>query len=60
MAIRKSFRKNFGKKYNLHFPTNKKLCGDNAGMIGVATYFNIKKGKTVELKNLERSPNLSL
>jgi N6-L-threonylcarbamoyladenine synthase len=59
--LRKRLRKEFGKKYRLHYPTNKKLYGDNAGMIGVAAYHNAVRGKFVEdVEKLDRDPNLSL
>lgn len=63
LELRKRFRKNFGKKHRIHFPTNKKLFGDNAGMIGVAGYYNAIRKKIIEPESnleLERKPNLSL
>ncbi len=67
LALRKEFRKVFGprhsgasKNYRLHYPTNKKLYGDNAAMIGVAAYYSAQNGKFTEPINLERLPNLSL
>lgn len=59
--LRKRLRKEFGKKYRMHYPTSKKLYGDNAGMIGVAAYHNAWRGKFVEdVEMLDRDPNLSL
>ena len=59
--LRKRLRKEFGKKYRLHYPTSKKLYGDNAGMIGVAAYHNAVRGKFVkDIEKLDRDPNLSL
>lgn len=59
--LRKKLRLTFGKKYRLHFPKDKKLFGDNAGMIAVAAYHNAKRGNFVsDIEKLERNPNLSL
>jgi len=47
----------------LHLPYSKKLCTDNAAMIGVAAHFKFERGeviKTSEVKTFERSPKLSL
>ncbi len=60
MALRKRFRKNFSKNYRIHFPTNKKLYGDNAGMIAVAAYHNAVRKNFTSPEEIERSPNLSL
>lgn len=58
--LRKRLRKEFGSKFRLHFPTSKKLYGDNAGMIGVAAYHNARRGKFADAEKLDRDPNLSL
>jgi N6-L-threonylcarbamoyladenine synthase len=59
--LRKKLRATFGKKYRLHFPTNKKLYGDNGAMIAVAAYHNARRGNFVQdIDVLERNPNLSL
>jgi tRNA A37 threonylcarbamoyltransferase TsaD len=50
--LRKRLRKEFGKKYRLHYPTNKKLYGDNAGMIGVAAYHNAVRESPFIVYNL--------
>jgi N6-L-threonylcarbamoyladenine synthase len=43
------------------FPTNAKLCTDNAAMIGVACYLGIQNGQQpVEAATLDRVPYLSL
>ncbi len=60
MALRKTIRKRFGKNYRLHFPTSKKLYGDNAGMIAVAAYHNALRKNFADIEKVERSPNLSL
>jgi len=39
-----------------HFPTNKKLCGDNAAMIGIAAYFKAQRGEFADPNNLDRLP----
>ena len=46
LDLRKRLRKiseNF--EVNFHIPYSKKLCTDNAGMIGVAAYFKSKRGE---------------
>lgn len=58
--LRKRFRIAFGKEHRVHYPTNKKLFGDNAAMIGVAAYYNALKGKYSETSPIQREPNLSL
>jgi N6-L-threonylcarbamoyladenine synthase len=60
LYLRTKLRGRFNHRLRLHFPTNKKLYGDNAGMIGVAAYFNALRGQYVDLSALDRSPNLSL
>lgn len=60
--LRKKIR-SLVKKYNgkIYFPPSKLLCGDNAGMIGVAAYFKAKKGIIVRnLAKLDRAPRLKL
>ncbi len=52
-----------GKKYHLkiHLPYTKRLCGDNAAMIGVAAYFKAKRGEFEKnINQVERVPRLSL
>jgi len=60
MALRKRIRKEFGKKYRIHFPTDKKLFGDNAGMIAVAAYHHAQANKFDDVNDIERLPNWSL
>lgn len=60
MLLRKRLRATFGKDYRIHYPTNKKLSGDNAGMIGVAAYHNALRKNFTEIEKIERIPNLSL
>ena len=51
--LRKRLRK-MSKELGLiiYFPYTKKLCGDNAAMIGVAAYFKYLEGKFVQIKRL--------
>lgn len=69
-ALRRKFRKAFGplrrssseasKEQRIHFPTDKKLFCDNAGMIGVAAYYNALRNNFAESTPIQREPNLSL
>jgi N6-L-threonylcarbamoyladenine synthase len=60
LALRKRVRKEFGKNLRIHFPTDKKLFGDNAGMIAVAAYHHARKEKFDDVNDIERLPNWSL
>lgn len=60
LTLRKKFRSTFSKNYRIHFPTDKKLFGDNAGMIGVAAYHNAVRNNFADIETLTRDPNLSL
>jgi N6-L-threonylcarbamoyladenine synthase len=57
--IRNKLRFKFEKTMRIHFPTDKKLYGDNAGMIGVAAYYNAQQGNFIDPSLLDRVPNLS-
>lgn len=62
--LKKMFKNTF-KDLNILFPTSKKLFTDNAGMVGVAAYFNLNfnQNSFVYLENkenLDRVPNLKL
>ena len=62
IEIRKRLRQ-MGKRYHLkiHLPYTKRLCGDNAAMIGVAAYFKAKRGEFEKnINQVERVPRLSL
>ena len=59
-ALRRVLRKEFGPTYSIHFPINNKMYGDNAGMIGIAAYFNALRGNYTDPSSVDRSPNLSL
>ncbi|MDQ3076422.1 MAG: tRNA (adenosine(37)-N6)-threonylcarbamoyltransferase complex transferase subunit TsaD [bacterium] len=58
--LRKRFRMAFTKNHRIHFPTDKKLFCDNAGMIGVAAYHNALRNNFVTETPIQREPNLSL
>ncbi len=45
---------------SLHVPYTKKLCGDNAAMIGVTAYFKAQKGEFTKAVTIDRYPNLKL
>ena len=55
--VRKRLRK-LGKEFGIkvHFPTSRKLYGDNAGMIGLVANLNPKFAKDIDL--VDRNPNL--
>ncbi len=60
--IRKKLRM-LGKKQNLRlwFPYSKKLCGDNAAMIGVAAYFKAQRGEyTKGIDEVDRRPRFEI
>lgn len=60
LYLRKKFRAKFGKELRIHYPKSKKLYTDNAGMIGVAGYFNVLNKKYCHnLEKLDRIPNLT-
>ncbi len=58
--VRNKLRFKFGKTLRVHFPTDKKLYGDNAGMIGVAAHYSAQRGNFADPRTLDREPNLSL
>jgi len=53
--LRKELRRT-GKELGLgvYFPTSRKLCGDNAGMIGVVARYKIKRGELITEKDFEK------
>lgn len=57
LDLRKRLR-TLGKELNFvpHFPANKKLCGDNAAMIGLAAYFKAQRKEFADPNNLDRLP----
>lgn len=58
IKLRFMIRKSTGLK--LRIPHTKKLCADNAAMIGVAAYFKFLKNEFSALENLDRQPNWPL
>lgn len=58
IEVRKRLRR-LGKEFGIkvHFPKNKKLYGDNAGMIGLVANLN---PKFVNIDEVDRQPNLKL
>jgi N6-L-threonylcarbamoyladenine synthase len=55
-ATLRKYAKQSGKKIPLRVPYHKRLCGDNAAMIGLVASFKSTDGNS----NLERQPNLSI
>jgi len=49
-----------GKKITLKIPYSKKLCGDNAAMIGLVAGFKYSEGEFIQTSQLDRQPNLSI
>ena len=49
-----------GKKIVLRVPYSKKLCGDNAAMIGLVANFKYSRGEFSKLDQLDRQPNLAI
>lgn len=62
LSVRKSLRQLAkGLGIPLLIPYTQKLCVDNAAMIGIAGYFQAKKGNFVkDLSQFDRLPNMSL
>ena len=64
VELRKRLRK-FGREsgFKVHFPYSKKLCTDNAAMIGLAAQFAFNRGEAVisvdEIDAVDRHPNLN-
>lgn len=55
--LKKILRRKYGKSCHLHFPVNKRLFTDNAGMIAVAAHFNILRNNyTKDYSLLDRKP----
>ncbi len=56
--IRKKFRRELKDTVTIHYPTSPKLYTDNAGMIGIAAYYNALRGNFIsDIKSLDRMPN---
>lgn len=66
ISLRKIIRKTLnqyqrlsGKKIALKLPYSKKLCGDNAAMIGLVANFKYERNEFIDNAILDREPNLS-
>lgn len=61
VELRKRLRR-LGKNHNLtvHFPYSNKLCGDNAGMIGIAAYFKSNRNEYISPNLIDRNPRAKL
>lgn len=62
-AIRKTLNKYknlSGKKIKLKVPYSKKLCGDNAAMIGLVAGFKYSRGEFAKTDRLDRKPNFTI
>lgn len=62
-ALRTKLRKysqQSGKKIPLRVPYHKRLCGDNAAMIGLVAGFKYERGEFARQRELERKPNWSI
>jgi len=59
--IRRQFRKEMRKLCIEVISPNKKLCGDNAVMIGVCAYYKIKRKEFIKnIQKVDRLPNLRI
>lgn len=54
------YHKLSGKKITLKVPYSKRLCGDNAAMIGLTASFKYEKAEFATEKDLDRKPNLEI
>lgn len=54
------YKKLSGKKIELKVPYSKKLCGDNAAMIGLVASFKFSRGEFAKMEDLDRKPNLAI
>lgn len=62
-AIRKilnKYKNLSGKKIKLKVPYSKKLCGDNAAMIGLVAGFKYSRGEFTKTNSLDRKPNFTI
>lgn len=54
------YRKLTGKKIPLRVPYSKRLCGDNAAMIGLVASFKFARKEFAKTNDLDRKPNLGI
>lgn len=62
-VIRKLLQKYYklsGKKIPLRVPYSKRLCGDNAAMIGLVASFKFARKEFARTEDLDRKPNLGI
>lgn len=59
-GLLKKYQKQSGKKIELKVPYSKKLCGDNAAMIGLTAYFKYQRKEFAQKNELDRKPNLEI
>lgn len=54
------YQKITGEKLKLRAPYSKRLCGDNAAMIGLVANFKLQRGEFAKESDLDRQPNLKI
>lgn len=62
-ALRKllnKYKKQSGKRISLRVPYSKKLCSDNAAMIGLVANYKFANGEFSNIEELDRKPNLDI
>ncbi|MBI3397366.1 tRNA (adenosine(37)-N6)-threonylcarbamoyltransferase complex transferase subunit TsaD [Candidatus Woesebacteria bacterium] len=61
IEVRKRLRKmckDLGLK--VYFPYTKKLCGDNAAMIGITAFYKFQRKEFIDIDKIDRLPNLKI
>ncbi len=56
----RKYQKISGKKIIFRVPYSKKLCGDNAAMIGLVASFKLSRKEFAQANKLDRQPNLGI
>lgn len=56
----KKYQKISGQTIKLRVPYSKRLCGDNAAMIGLVANFKLQRGEFAKESDLDRQPNLKI